>query len=759
MPESPATPTRSGHDDDLRPRAVAVIARREWAAYLRAPAGWAVLALFLALQGIVFWMFLQFLGRPDAPPGGVMEFFFGGTILYWIALALLATVVPMRLLAEELRAGTIEPLLTAPVTPAELVLGKWLAACAFYLCAWAPTLLYLAYLRAVGAHLDPGPIAAGYLGTALLGAATMAVGLLASSLTRNQLVAATASFVAFFVVLLAGVLEAQVRSPGVAGALRRLSLFRVMEDFGHGIVDTRHVVLLGTGAALALVGAVAAVGRLRGPAPADAPRSTRAPRVLIPALLAIIALLVNALGGRYYARGDWTRDRLYALSDRTVSVLRALPRDVQATVFLYPGRDTEQGRALAGLVRELGERFGGTAPARFHLDVIDPDRDPARVEAAQKKYAVSAADMNEGVVVFTSAGRVRVVTRADLVDPEIAPDGTPGPAIHAWKGEEAFLAAVLTVTEDRPAVICFAKGHGEPDIESFADGGYSSFAEQIRRDGDDARAIAALAPAVPADCTVLVVAEPQQAFTDGELAAVDAFLRRGGRLLVMMGPVFNREGTGFAHVGIEALAARWGVRLGDNLVVDPAHASDVEGPSVWAASGDAYAEHPVTARLGGRVTYWPRTRQVTTAAAPPGVQARAVVHGSASGWAETDLATIRGDADLAFDAGRDQHGPVDVAVAVDAPGTRLLFLGTGRLVMNVRLEGLMLRDYDADLVLSGLAWLTAREQRAGVGPKIPARVALALDEGQVAWAFRLFALGVPLACLAAAALVWRRRRV
>ena len=51
-----------------------------------------MLALFLALQGFVFWMFVQFLARPDAPPGGVMEFFFGGTMLYWIALALLATV-------------------------------------------------------------------------------------------------------------------------------------------------------------------------------------------------------------------------------------------------------------------------------------------------------------------------------------------------------------------------------------------------------------------------------------------------------------------------------------------------------------------------------------------------------------------------------------------------------------------------------------------------------------------------------------------
>jgi ABC-2 type transport system permease protein len=749
-------------------RSALVVARREWGAYLRSPAGWAVMALFLTLQGVVFWLFVQFLGRPDAPPGGVMEFFFGGTILYWIALALLATVVPMRLVADELRTGTIEPLLTAPVTPAAVVVGKWLAALAFYLAAWAPTLLYLAYLRAVGAHLDPGPIAAGYLGTALLGAAAMAVGLLASALTRSQLVAATASFVAFFVALLAGVLEAQAQSATVASALRRLSLFRLMEDFGHGIVDSRHVLLLATTAVVALAAAAGAVGRLRGPTPEDVPRRRRAPAVLAPALAAAIALMVNYLGGRHYLRGDWTGDRLYALSDRTVAILRALPRDVTATVFFYPRRETEQARAIAGFVRELGARFTRYAPDRFHLEVVDPDRDPVRAETAMKRFGVNAADLGQGIVVVTSGGRSKVITRDDLVDPEIDPSGAPGPALHAWKGEGAFVSAILTVTDDHPVVVCFSKGHGEPDIDSFDDGGYSSFAEQIRRDGDDVRAVEHLAGGVPSDCGALVVAEPQVAYTDAELAAVDAFLARGGRLLGMIGPVFNRDASGFAHVGVEALAARWGVRLGDNLVVDPAHASEIEGPSVWTAGPDNYFPHPITSRLAGRLTTWPRTREVTPlvpSAARAGFEVRPLVHSSPDGWGETDMPTIRGEADLVFDPARDQRGPVNVAAAVQtpgdgaAPGARLVFLGSGRLVMNVRLAGVTVRDYDSDLVLSCLAWLTEREQRIGIAPKIPARVAVALDERQVSWAFRLFAVGVPLVCLGVAGVVWRRRAV
>ncbi|HXU65364.1 MAG TPA: Gldg family protein, partial [Polyangia bacterium] len=382
-----------------------VLARRECAAYFRTPAGWAVLALFLLLQGLVFWMFIQFLGRPDAPPGGVMEFFFGGTILYWIAVGLLATVVPMRLVAEELRTGTIEPLLTAPVSPFEVIAGKWLAAVGFYLVAWAPTALMVGYLRLVGGRLDPGPIAAGYLGTLLLGLAGLAVGLLASALTRNQLVAATLSFVLFLAALLAGALEAETRAPALAAALRRTSLFRTMEDFGHGIVDSRPVVLLLSVTLLALAAATARLSRLRGPAPEETPVAQRAAPRLAALLAVAILAMVNVLAGRHFVRGDWTRAQLYALSDKTVAILGALPRPVQATIFAYPKRDSERARTIAGLVRELAERCVRHAGGRLHVEVVDPDRAPDRAEAAAKKYGIGAFDMGQGAIVFTSGGR------------------------------------------------------------------------------------------------------------------------------------------------------------------------------------------------------------------------------------------------------------------------------------------------------------------------------------------------------------------
>jgi hypothetical protein len=749
----------------VNPGVVAAVLRREWATYFRTPVGWIVLALFLALQGVVFWMFIRFLGRPDAPPGGVMELVFGGTMLYWIGLALLATLVPMRLVAEELRSGTIEPLLTAPVSAGEAVLGKWLAALGFFLAAWAPTLLYLVYLRAVDAPPDPGAAVAGYLGTVLLGGAALAVGLLASALTRNQLVAAALSFVALFLALLIGALEGQLGDPALSALAHRLSLFRLMEDFGHGIVDSRHVALLGTVTVLALLAAAWRVLALRGPLPEDAPRRRRLPTRLVPPLVVAIALMANVLAARHYARGDWTRGRLYALSDRTIAVLQTLPRPVEVTVFRYPNKGAERGRAITSLVRELMERARRYAGDRLTIAYVDPDREPGRAEAAARRHGIGAYELSQGVVVLTSGERARVLTEDDLVESAIDADGEATPTIRAWKGEAAFLSGLLTVTSDEPERICFAEGHGEPDIEAVADGGYATFADQLRRDGAEVRAMGRLDDLRVGSpgCQLLVIAEPTRALSDGELAQLTTFVDGGGRLLVMLGPVFTADGRGFARVGLETLAARFGVTLGEALVVDPSRASDVEGPSVWAAGAANYLPHPITARLGGRLTFWPRTREVAPAAtAPAGLRVSPLVRTTAQGWGETDLATIRGEADLAFDRARDRPGPVPAAVAVERGGTRaarLVFLGSGRLVMNYRLAGLTLRDYDADFVASAIAWLLGRDAQAGVAPKPAGRTAPAPTAAAVSWALRLFALGLPLLALAAGAIVWRRRRV
>ena len=286
-----------------------------------------------------------------------------------------------------------------------------------------------------------------------------------------------------------------MRAPALAAALRRVSLLRMMDDFSHGIVDSRHVVLLVTVTVLALAVATAALARARGPVPADAPAARRwPPRVAVP-LVAIIALSVHLLAGRHTTRGDWTRQSLYALSERTIAIVRALPRPVDVTVFMYSSRGSERARAIDGYVHELVERIAAHAGGNFRAEFVDPDRDPQRAEAAVKRYGIGAYEMGQGAIVFASGARSKVVTWEDLIEPDVDADGEAGPAIRAWRGEAAFASALLTVTSDKTLLVCFSQGHGEPDITSLGDGGYAAFADELKREGDGVRALDSIAEA------------------------------------------------------------------------------------------------------------------------------------------------------------------------------------------------------------------------------------------------------------------------
>jgi ABC-2 type transport system permease protein len=223
---------------------VLTIARREMAAYFYSPVAYVVLALFLVIQGAVFTLFLNFLNQPAAPPGAVMSYFFGGTLLFWVSVIFAAAFLPMRLLAEERRSGTLETLLTAPVRETEVVVGKYLACLCFYILLWVPETAYVGLLWRYAGRPDLGPIAAGYLGCFLVGAALLAWGLFASALTRNQIIAATLAFVFALALLLIGVAQEFATASWAREALGYAHMFKIMEDFGRGVVDTRHVVFL-----------------------------------------------------------------------------------------------------------------------------------------------------------------------------------------------------------------------------------------------------------------------------------------------------------------------------------------------------------------------------------------------------------------------------------------------------------------------------------------------------------------------------------
>ena len=240
------------------------IVRRETGSLFLSPIAWVVATAFLVAFGAIFSYFLigsRFASM--APTFGILS----------LVMAFAIPMLTMRQIAEERRSGTIELLTTAPVTDAELVLGKFIAGVVFLLFLLLPTMVYVAVLYAYSTTgPDPWMLAAGYLGTTLLGMYMLSFGLFLSSVTREQIVSAVVGAFTLFLLWLLGfflpanppmslettfwtrVQEAASRVGGF------LSYTRHMEPFGRGIVDSTEIVFFLSFTAFFLFLAVATVG-------------------------------------------------------------------------------------------------------------------------------------------------------------------------------------------------------------------------------------------------------------------------------------------------------------------------------------------------------------------------------------------------------------------------------------------------------------------------------------------------------------------
>jgi len=210
-----------------------VIAKRELAAYFISPVAYIVAAALLAVQGFLFYLLLTITRE------ATMRYSFSNLL----GLLFIVGVVPfltMRSLAEEKRIGTIELLLTSPVRDWEIVVGKFLAGLGLWTAILALSVYFPLILFAFG-NPDLGPILAGYLGLFLLGGALLSIGLFASALTQNQIVAGVLGAAIALLLSIIQFLRDFV-SPGAGKFFEYLGLLGHYFDFVKGIIDTKEVV-------------------------------------------------------------------------------------------------------------------------------------------------------------------------------------------------------------------------------------------------------------------------------------------------------------------------------------------------------------------------------------------------------------------------------------------------------------------------------------------------------------------------------------
>jgi ABC-type uncharacterized transport system involved in gliding motility auxiliary subunit len=458
-------------------------------------------------------------------------------------------------------------------------------------------------------------------------------------------------------------------------------------------------------------------------------------------LIGFLFIMVNYLASRRYARWDLTRQQLTKLSDQTVQTLTSLEQPVTVTVFYQPSH------RLYGMVRDLLTEYARVSP-KVRVEYVDPEQDIARAQRLVQQFQIESPN----VVVFQMETRHKYLSDTDLAEYDYSTMTARGePFVKSFKGEDAFTSTILSVSRATAPLIWFAAGHGEKSIDAADRMGLSAVKGLLERQNMSVQSVNLLekASTIPSDVKAVVLAGPTHRLTESEVASLQAYLDQGGRLLALLDPLTD--------TGLEPLLERWGIRLGNDIVVDPSR----QLPFVSAANlfATTYTEHPIVGKMKTLMTLFPLTRSVQPVdPAPTGFKVTRLVLTSENGWGETQT----GVETFEFNEGQDARGPVPIAAASEHAADSGVIGAKGRLVVvgdsEFLVDGQLGNVGNQDFFLGIIYWLIEQEQLIGIGPKVIQSIKLNLTGAQLKNLFWFSFLGLPLLCGAAGAGVWWRRR-
>jgi len=467
-------------------------------------------------------------------------------------------------------------------------------------------------------------------------------------------------------------------------------------------------------------------------------------------LVIALTLMVNWLSARKWVRSDWTSSQIYTLSEKSENILDSLEQEIRVVVFMTPTSP------MFDQVHELLARYRA-ASENVSVEYIDPDREPLKTRQLAEQFGISVAD----TVVFVYADRTKYVTSDQMAEMDYSSmQYGQAPSMRAFKGEEQFTSAILSLVSPEVPRVYFVTGHGEASLAPSGGGpgdrSLSVLEEALKRDNIEVADTSLLSGSVPPDTDVLAIVGPTRAFTEAEVEALDAFLDDGGRLLVALDPLITPEGT-MRPTRLEAFLAERGVVVHDDLVVDPSRQLPFYDLSAVYLTG--FSAHPVTQGMEGLAVLFTVARSL----AADGDGAQVVVETSDEGWGETDLGMLLRGEPVAPEES-DNPGPAAVAVVVEGatgadaeaelPAYRVAAFGDSDFLSDLEIANA------GNLVLATNAfnWLAAREDLVGIPPRDVEQVSLFLTHQQMRNLLLLVLVAMPAAAIFAGVLVWRRRR-
>ena len=465
-------------------------------------------------------------------------------------------------------------------------------------------------------------------------------------------------------------------------------------------------------AGLLLVGAslLARVGELRGAIGGRTLRYGVNTAVTVVLLLGVIGV-VEGLSYRHNWRWDLTENLRHSLAPQTVQLLGSLKTDVSAVAFF---RSDQPGKRVA---EDLLKQYARFAKGRLTWRVVDPDREPGLA----RRYGVESY----GTVVLETKAKSEKVLDAE---------------------EEKLTNALVKVTREGKRMVYVVQGHGERELTNSEKSGFTEAKAAMEKVNYEVKPLVlARAGKVPADAALVIVPGPRTDPFQPELEALDAYVRAGGKLLVMADP--------FQSEGLRAYVARYGVDLGQDLVVEENPIGRLFGIGPEVPIVQQYEGHPITREMGGVSTLFPLTRSLAAAKTPPkGVAVAALARTSPQSWGETDRAglergTARPDA-------QDPKGPLAVAMVATLDKARIVVYGTSNLAANqfLNLQG------NRDFFLNTVSWLAEEEDQIAIRPRTANPTPVFMNSQQAQMVFLLPVVILPaIALVGGVAAVLRRR--
>ncbi len=553
------------------------VLKKEIQSFFTSPIGYLVIAIFLLTNGLFLWVFKSEFNVLDYGFADLSSFFF---LAPWILLFLIPAVC-MRSFSDEKKQGTLELLLTKPISHTSIVLGKYLGAFILIIIALIPTLLYVYTVYQLGnpvGNLDSGSTIGSYFGLLFLIAAYTSIGIFASILTDNQIVAFIIAIAISFFFYYGFDAIADVAT---STFVEQLGMNYHFKSIGRGVIDTRDVLYFASVAIFFLALTIVKVGN----------KSIVKKKWITLSFLLLGLLVINIFSSSVFKRFDLTSDKRYTLSEASKKLVEDVNSPIIIDVFLEGEGFPSEFRRLKTETQQLLEEFSSTNK-NINFAFINPiENEVTRnrniqqlsergLTPMQLNVQESGKTSQEVIFPWALASYNNQTVKISLLKNKIGASTQEKVANSIQHLEYAFADGFNKLINPKSKKVAVLKGNGQLDNHYIADflktiGDYyltapftlDSVANSPQKTLNDLN-----------NYDLIVSAKPTEAFTEQEKYVLDQYIMKGGKSLWLVDKVamdkdslYNASGVSFATIrdlNLTDFFFKYGIRINPVLVND-----------------------------------------------------------------------------------------------------------------------------------------------------------------------------------------------